>query len=98
MNTPTAASLLIDALTPAQRAILHTALRMYRGELADSFRETFSNVEPCKDDIRISQALQYCAIEAQHITNTLFAECLLEDLDVVPYAAAFIKEQEQIFS
>ena len=84
MNQPTAAALLINALTPFERAILHTALRMYRGELADSFRETFSNVEPSKNDIRISQALHYCAIEAQHLTNTLFAEFLLEDLDVVP--------------
>ena len=98
MNTPTAASLLIDALTPAQRAILHTALRMYQAELKDSLTETMADTAPVKTTLRIAQALQYCNRQAKHLTNSLFAECLLDDLDVVPYAAAHIKEQEQIFS
>lgn len=85
-TTPTAASLLIDALQPAHRAILFSALEMYIHEnnLERIHAENTSAMEPTIQKL-MCNSFGYCITEAEQIKKQLFAECFPEDLNIFPF-------------
>lgn len=89
MTNPSAASLLINALEPKQRAIMHEALLMYKEKyeavvLAEPNPHTNMR-SPVKNFLK--RAIKWKIDETNKITQTLFAECFLTDMDSDQYCA-----------
>lgn len=84
MNTetlPTAASLLIDALTPAQRAMLHNALIIQQHAIADEKHSTHdSDMQPVLKE-RCIMYYDFVLEQNKLLCNQLFAECFIDDLE-----------------
>lgn len=98
-NTPTAASLLIDALAPKHRALLYTALRFYKAEMQEVYADHYWRTVPQNEMqpkifYKVGEAMRWAEQESEAILKTLFADCVHEDLDVTAYAFKEVQAQQ----
>lgn len=87
INTPTAASLLIDALHPKHRALLHEALTVYLSETEislDGHLNRKDNMQPATAR-RITEFHKWTIKEVREVKNILFAECFHDDMNLIPH-------------
>jgi hypothetical protein len=85
------AALLINALTPAQRAFLHTALESYSILNEEGLEYTFSKEYTPVLARHIIASHKFCIKEIKEIKELLFAECFPEDLKLEKYVFDGIK-------
>jgi hypothetical protein len=90
-TTPSAASLLIDSLTPKHRAVLYNALVTaeidYQQNLIDEANPDCTDLNK-----RVNLFVQWNLQTIKNIKALLFAECFPEDLQLIPH---FQKEHPQ---
>lgn len=92
MNTPTAASLLIDALAPKHRAILFTALNAFLIANEEQLQEHLAHNEMAVPlSLMVKDAYTWNISEIIEVRKALFAECFPDDLKLEPYCIAAIQ-------
>ena len=89
-TTPSAASLLIDALLPKQRALLHPALNGLDCLVSDELYHELGKL-PSADTKMYINIYQRVTDEIATIKKILFADAFPEDLYVMPYILAEVK-------
>lgn len=85
MQTPSSASLLIDALTPAQRAVLYEALLAYKFTITELKADNENSTVAPTIQRRIGQFIDWNQQQLKEITDTLFADCFLADLETIKH-------------
>lgn len=68
-----------DQLTPAERALLHTALLFFKEHAQEAFSETI-----VKDQSNIyKEFYKYAETTTNDLMNKIFAECFIDDMDFI---------------